>query len=386
MIASPALGSGHQQTFSLQYLAIGGAFAITTAGVSLGATASTIGACAVLYNQARNSLTLLTDSGAQPASSITPGSGAQQNSQCTLDGTGSSVAISPGGLQLNVSLSFPPAFYGAKNIYMEAADSATTVAWQPAGSWTVAPDGAWVVGVTPASGTANQQAFSFRYSDTAGTRDLSKVFAWFMSADDYFGFANSCIAYYDSSQALLYLSGDGEFWQAPVTPGTAGVLSNSQCSIDVGASGVTALGNDLILSLAMTFASSYGGSKNLFMLADSSSGASSGWSNNGTWTVLSQPSGSTASPTVTQTLAAAAVIPSSGSGSVQTFALQYSDAAGAADLSTVWASFAPSSTRAFSLVGCTAYYSQQQDLLYLVSDENDYVQSAAPESSGGLKQ
>jgi hypothetical protein len=72
------------------------------------------------------------------------------------------------------------------------------------------------------------------------------------------------------------------------------------------------------------------------------------------------------------------VVPLSGAGYRQTFDLQYSDAAGAADLSTVWVSFAPDSARVLTILGCTAYYSQPQNLLYLVTDENDYTQSAAP--------
>ena len=385
MTASPAVGSGSRQTFRFQFSGNGGAAALSTAGVLIGTAASTSGACAIVYNQAQNSLTLLTDSGAQPASSIAPGSGSQQNSQCTLDGAASSVSISGSNLQLNLSLNFPAAFYGVKRMYMKAANSSTAVDWQSAGSWTVAPNGASAVGVTPASGAGNRQVFSFRYSDTAGTGDLSTVFAWFMSPSDFFGFTNSCIAYYNSSLNLLYLSADGAFWQAPVKPGSPGVLSNSQCSIDAGASGVTASGNDLILSLAMTFASSYSGGKNLFMRSDSSSGASSGWSNNGTWTALSQTLGSGASPIAPQAPAAVSVVPLSGAGYGQTFDLQYFDAAGAADLSTVWVSFAPDSARAFATIGCTAYYSQQQNLLYLVTDENDYIQSAAPGAPAVLR-
>jgi hypothetical protein len=267
---------------------------------------------------------------------------------------------------------------------MEAADPSTTASWQLAGSWTVAANGATSVGVTPSSGSASEQAFSFRYTDTAGTGDLSAVYAWFMSPGEFFGFNNSCVAYYNATLDLLYLSADGAFWQAPAAPGSPVILSNSQCSIDVGASAVTASGNDMILNLAMTFAPSYSGAKNLFMRADSSSGASSGWSKNGTWTSPSAASGAASTPVVTPALAAVAVVPSSGAGYRQTFDLQYSDAAGATDLATVWASFAPNSARAFPLFGCTVYYNQQQNLLYLASDEDDYIQSAAPGASAVL--
>jgi hypothetical protein len=172
------------------------------------------------------------------------------------------------------------------------------------------------------------------------------------------------------------LSADGQFWQAPVTPGTPGVLSNSQCSIDAGASAVTASGNDMIMSLAMTFAPSFSGAKDLLMRADSLSGPSSGWTNQGTWTAPSQSMASAATPAALVTAAPATVLPASGAGYQQTFNLQYSDAAGAADLSTVWTAFAPNNDRAFSTRGCTAYYDQTQNLLFLATDDNDFSQSA----------
>src|SRR5579862_9060485 len=116
---------------------------------------------------------LLTDSGGQPASAIAPGSGTQSNSQCTLNGAGSSISVSGNMLTLNLSLSFQTAFDGVKNIYMDTVDSSAASAWTLEGTWAATPAGPSVVSVTPASGSGNQQTFSLRYSDSAGAADLS---------------------------------------------------------------------------------------------------------------------------------------------------------------------------------------------------------------------
>ena len=87
------------------------------------------------YYRATNALSLLTDSGGQPFMSISPGSGSQQNSQCLVDGTRSSVSISGNTLTLNLSITFLAAFAGAQNVYMEAVSPAGTAPWQQKGAW-----------------------------------------------------------------------------------------------------------------------------------------------------------------------------------------------------------------------------------------------------------
>jgi hypothetical protein len=51
-----------------------------------------------------------------------------------------------------------------------------------------------------------------------------------------------------------------------MTIGAAGTLPNSQCTINVGASSVSASGNNLTLNLALTFESAYAGAKNTYAL------------------------------------------------------------------------------------------------------------------------
>jgi hypothetical protein len=257
----------------------------------INATSSVAGGCAIVYNPAQNALMLDTDGGAQPASSITPGSGTQQNSQCTLSGAGSSVTISGNVLTLNLSLSFQTAFAGVKNVYMEAASSSVTLAWEAEGSWTVpqalvtVPSGPGVASVTPASGSGTQQTFNLHYTDSAGATDLSTAWVWFTSNFNTETAANSCLLYYARATNQLYLDNNAGTAWSPATPGTSATLSNSQCSVNVGAVSVTASGPDLILNLPVTFTSTYDGSKSIYMFAASAGGAISGWKYQGNWVI-----------------------------------------------------------------------------------------------------
>jgi hypothetical protein len=60
-----------------------------------------------------------------------------QNSQCTINGANSWPSGFGQQLQLELSVSFKPAFAGAKNIYMQTQDlSGQATGWQIRGTWT----------------------------------------------------------------------------------------------------------------------------------------------------------------------------------------------------------------------------------------------------------
>ncbi len=80
----------------------------------------------------------------------------------------------------------------------------------------------------------------------------------------------------------------GTNWLGPMTPGAAGTLQNSQCSVDVGNSSASGSGNSLTLNLAMTFTSSFAGTQSTWMKADDNGGQTSGWQIPGSWLVPSE--------------------------------------------------------------------------------------------------
>jgi hypothetical protein len=67
--------------------------------------------------------------------------------------------------------------------------------------------------------------------------------------------------------------------------GSGGTLSNSQCSLNAGSSSVSISGNELRLTLALTFAPGFNGLKIVYMEAINNASVFSGWQGKGTWTI-----------------------------------------------------------------------------------------------------
>ena len=137
---TPNSGSGASQTFALQYSDSAGATSLHSVWAYFNATLANpaSNSCLLYYNVAANQINLLQNSGTAWFAA-TPGAATTlQNSQCSLNVAESSVLLSGNTLRLNLAMTFAPAYAGAKNIYMYAADtSGSNSGWQLLGSWTV---------------------------------------------------------------------------------------------------------------------------------------------------------------------------------------------------------------------------------------------------------
>ena len=128
----------------------------------------------------------------------------------------------------------------------------------------------------------SSQTFAVQYSDTAGATSLQWVWVYFSAA--LTNPANSCFVYYNrTSNQIELLQDNGAAWLS-ATPGASTNLQNSQCSLNVAATTVVVTGDTLTLNLAMTFQSTYSGTKNIYLYAADASGSTSGWAQLGTWT------------------------------------------------------------------------------------------------------
>ena len=176
-----------------------------------------------------------------------------------------------------------------------------------------------------------------------------------------------------ATDSVKLLNDAGAVWlSAP--RGSATTLQNAQCSIAV--SGVTksAAGNVLTLNVPVTFSASYAGSKNIYLFAAGST-VNSGWQDRGDWTIPAPPAGG---------VTAVSASPSSGSGSAGTFALQFNDALGAADLKTAWAWFTTTNSSS-SANSCLVYYDQTADTVNLLNDAATVWSWAARGSANTLQ-
>jgi hypothetical protein len=362
---TPGSGSGASQTFTFQFSDTAGANDLTTVSALFSSSINLSNACAVTYSRANNTLSLLTDSGASPGTSITPGSGTQQNSQCTLSGVGSSAAIAGNTLTLKLALTFQAAFAGVRNIYSQAVNQQSSTGWQPAGSWTVPTPVTLTAGaVTPGSGSGSTQTFTFTFTDTAGAGDMTTASVLINSGT---GLSNACSAIYNrAANTLSLLTDTGALPGASVTPGT-GTQQNSQCTLSGAGSSATIAGNTLTLKLALTFQAAFAGTKNVYaQLANGQS--ATGWQQGGSWTI----------PAAVTILAPISVSPASGSGAAQTFTFVYSDPAGAADISSAWVYFTGSFS-SNSSTSCLFYYDRGAGQLSL----NDPVTAWTSAAVGG---
>jgi hypothetical protein len=180
------------------------------------------------------------------------------------------------------------------------------------------------VSVSPAAAAGSQQTLTLTYSDVAGASDLSVVSVWIRTGSDSPA-SGSCVIQFDRSASLLKLADDsGSAWNS-ISPGAAGTLDNTQCSVNASTATVTAGSNSLTLALPITLKPAFGGAKQVWLSASGNAG-SSGWKQLGAW--------SPPPPGVRNT----SVSPSSGGGAAQTFVATWTADAGSSDISSasVW--------------------------------------------------
>ena len=187
------------------------------------------------YNSASNQINLLNDATTAWLSATLGAAATLQNSQCSLNVATATVAPSGNTLTLNLTVTFLPAFAGAKNIYLHAVDmSGANSGWQQLGAWTVTSTAGTpaTVSVTPSSGSGASQTFALQYSDTAGASSLTQVWAYF-NATLANPAASACMLDYNTANNQINLLNDNATAWMPATLGSATTLQNSQCSLNV---------------------------------------------------------------------------------------------------------------------------------------------------------
>jgi hypothetical protein len=311
---TPSSGSGNSVTFTAQFSDTAGAAALTTVSLLLNTSASTSYACYVSYNQTTNVISLANDVPSTGSVTVIPGGGSQQNSQCVVNGVGTSTSVAGANLVLTLSLTFQPGFGGSKATYLYAADSGANTGWVSRGAWTVTipPPQPSVDSVAPNAGLGVSQMFTFVFSDTQNASNLTGM-AMLFTANA--GITNACYISYDRNQGTVGLAWDSALGSDTKPLSSATVLKNSQCSIGAASAAFSGLSN--IVNVAVTFKGAFSGVKSIYMFAAEAS-SNTGWVVKGTYTVA-----------VGGVPVANSVIPGSGSGPGQRFSFTISDQGGA---------------------------------------------------------
>ena len=279
---TPNSGSGASQTFSFVFTDPAGATDITATQIGINTSAVGASACWMYYAAATELIYLASDAGVFSNAGLALGSsGVLQNSQCTINVSGSSVSLSGDTLTLNLALSFAPTFAGTKNIYLWVRNSSFTSNFIQEGTWTVASTPA-PLSVTPSSGSASSQTFAVAFYDPAGATDIT---ATQIGINATLNGVSSCWMYYAAATQTIYLANDaGAFANPGLTLGSSGTLQNSQCTVNVSASSVALSGDTLTLSVSLSFTPAFAGTRNIYIWLKSPT-YTSGFTQEGTWTV-----------------------------------------------------------------------------------------------------
>ena len=306
--------------------------------------------CLAHYDRPSSTIGLLNDAGNQYMTGMAGAGGMLTNSQCAITLGGSTAMASGNTLTLNLAMTFTSMFAGAKNVIIYAANAAgTNSGWQTRGTWTAPAGGIAIVtadSVMPASGTGASRTFALQFSDTAGATDLSVAWVWFISSSAPSA-TSSCLAYYDRSSNVIGLLNDAGTQYVTGMVGVATTLMNTQCAIALGSTTRMLSGNMLTLNPAMTFSPMYAGAKNIMHVRRERRRHEQRLADTG-HVDGARPAGS-------GLVTADSVMPASGAGASQTFALRFSDTAGAMDLGMAWLWFtAPGASSPAS--SCLAYY------------------------------
>jgi len=349
---SPASGTGSSATFTATFADTGGGSTLSIAALLLNTSASTSSGCYVSYNPGMNLFSLYTDSGTAVLGTVAPGGGAVlENDQCALNGIGSSATVSGTTLSVTFSLTFQPAFPGAKTVYLQAGDASSITGWVAEGSFSVTiPSGVPVVSsVNPNANSGSGGTFTFVYGDTVYAQNLTAVAFLFNTS---VSFSSACYVVWDLTQNTIALIGDSGSGSSSVPLGSLTSLHNSQCTVNGGASSAVS-GLSMILTISITFSSGFSGIKNIYMYA-AVGAANTGWVQEGTY------------GSVTGGVPVAnSAVPSSGSGPSERFTFIVSDQGGASYLAGAAILFAPT----FNLVNaCYLIWTASNNTLSLTYD------------------
>lgn len=282
---APGAGTAGRQAFTFRTRHLTSANSIQYAQFLFAKGAvSALNACYISYDPAVNVFYLLNDDMTQWYGLLGGSANTVGNSQCTLHGAASASSRSGTDLTTVIDVSFRSGFSGAKNIYQFAADAASGGSgWQQIGTWNDTGDPKMVelISITPSSGTGVSQTFSAVVRDGDGAATIS--FAQLVINGTLSG-TNGCFIHYDrASNAFFLLNNTGTAWSG-LLGGTAGQVSNSQCTLRGTGSGGTAVGSNLTITFNLEFAPAFSGLKKFYMQAVDNTNVIQVWRQMATWT------------------------------------------------------------------------------------------------------
>lgn len=226
-----------------------------------------------------------------------------------------------------------------------------------------------ISGWSPTGGSRAAASFTLSLTDADGGADIRNTYILIGDALDA---RNTCfITYPGDSMRLALMNDGGSAWLGYLTPGSAGVLSNSQCTLIGIASSVNVSGSNVTITLSLTFSASFAGTHYVYSFTEDAAGSAAGYRVVGSWTV---PSLAPPQPPTPQS-----VTPSSQSATSASFTLKVNDANGYADIEVVYFLLNRTLTEKG---GCFVSYVRRTNQLFLFSDSGGWLAPITPGGSG----
>jgi hypothetical protein len=137
--------------------------------------------------------------------------------------------------------------------------------------------------VSPINGAGRSQAFRVVASHPAGASAINDVE---ILIDEKMTASGSGACWIDVNplKSVAARKEDGSDWQPSVPIGSAATVASSKCSVAASGVKLETKGNELAVTLPVTFAAKFTGAKKVWVVA-SGPHKHSGWQERGTWTV-----------------------------------------------------------------------------------------------------
>ena len=255
---APATGSlpvGNTQLFQVVYSDVNGAGDISWTGLWLTPDGDLVNDCFAIW--AGGQFFLFDDT----ASTLLPANGGTvANTQCELDGAASSVSVNGSQLQVTFAISPLGGSIGEQFVVPYVSDSSGFTGISVEGPITVfvqstAPRVIDAHPTTGAVGTDFEISFTATFTDVDGASDIAWAAIW-LTPDGVL--SNDCFVLWNGGQLLLFNDAGSDFLVAGAV-GSGGTVSNGQCTLNAGRSIQVLDGNELTISVVVTFDESFTG-------------------------------------------------------------------------------------------------------------------------------
>jgi hypothetical protein len=293
-VPNPSSGTGSSRSFTFSFTDANGASDLFVLNILINSAIEGRNSCYLAYlpsGASAGTLVLVNDAGDAggpfAGTLALPGSGTISNSQCSVNGAGSSASTAGNTLTLTLNMTFAAGYAGNHAVYAAARDlGGNNSGWHAKGVWNI-PGGAAqptrVTSLSPSRASSNTVTLTAQFADDTGFADFSVLNLLINDAIDG---RNACYVAFVQSIATLVLvnnAGDagGPFAGSVPIPG-AGTASNSQCTVNASLSSASGSGGTLTLTLHITFAAPFAGDRIVYAAARDNSGNNSGWQALGT--------------------------------------------------------------------------------------------------------